>query len=180
MPFAMTSLVLVFLLPPGRRAAVSVNKAELADAVSSIEETDGLLVPEEADIADIVHQSSTSAGDEEAKNTLLAKLKSAWKTSKVELRQFARIFTTLPIVRFSYAAMLVHALGKQQLHILLQYVSKRFGTTIAQVGPKISHFALDMLTRHVTGWVPVFYQSCCGYSSIHRDYTWLAPVYEPL
>jgi hypothetical protein len=43
------------------------------------------------------------------------------------------LFKRFPIVRFSAAALLVVALGKQSLHVLLQYTSKRFGVSIAEV-----------------------------------------------
>lgn len=48
---------------------------------------------------------------------------------------FTKLFKNLPVVRYSFAALLVTTLGKQALHILLQYVSKRFGLSVAHVSP---------------------------------------------
>ena len=50
-----------------------------------------------------------------------------------DAKRFTKIFREFPVVRYSYAALLVTTLGKQALHILLQYVSKRFGVSVAQV-----------------------------------------------
>ncbi|KAA6412999.1 MAG: hypothetical protein FRX48_02742 [Lasallia pustulata] len=51
-----------------------------------------------------------------------------------DAKHFSKIFKEFPVVRYSYAALLVTTLGKQALHILLQYVSKRFNVSVAQAG----------------------------------------------
>jgi hypothetical protein len=138
MPLAISSLFLLFLLPPGRRAAASIDKASIANGDPSIGETDPLLVPGENSVSEAPstahgHGRTRYADHYEYVDSILSGLHKAWGTAKKELRQFTQNFTRIPIVRFSYATMLVQALGKKQSHILLQYVSKRFGTTIAQV-----------------------------------------------
>ena len=56
------------------------------------------------------------------------------------LQEFWRMLVEYRIVQYAYAASLVITLGKQALHILLQYTSKRVGVTIAEV----SHSYLDL------------------------------------
>lgn len=48
---------------------------------------------------------------------------------------FTKMFKEFKVVQYSFAALLVTTLGKQALHVLLQYVSKRFGISVAQVSP---------------------------------------------
>jgi len=60
-------------------------------------------------------------------------MKGISQTLKNELAQFWKLFTQYRVVQYANAAALVVTLGKQALHILLQYVSKRFGVKIAEV-----------------------------------------------
>lgn len=52
---------------------------------------------------------------------------------RADVVTFTKMFKEFPVVQYSFAALLVTTLGKQALHVLLQYVSKRFGVSVAQV-----------------------------------------------
>lgn len=132
-PLALASIPLLFLLPPGART----NKDLLQnmrgyDATAS--RTHGLPHPEETQRLlpeDLSHTSVDPTAPEYA----------SWPRSSVQALKEMRsgfgdlfsLFKRFPIVRFSAAALLVVALGKQSLHVLLQYTSKRFGVSIAEV-----------------------------------------------
>ncbi len=60
---------------------------------------------------------------------LTTRLGIAWK----DVRDFGLIFKTNQVARYASFAFLIVTLGKQSLHILLQYVSKRFHVSIAAV-----------------------------------------------
>jgi len=156
MPLAMASLFLVFLLPPGKRAVASIKKVDITNGETTVEEIGSLLDPGAFDAPSIAQRRMSYDRDDEHEDSE-SRLQKSWNTAKKELRQFGRIFTKVPIVRYSYAAMLVQALGKQQLHILLQYVSKRFGTTIAQVS--VVTYAIIQVGADLfyTGWLLVLY-----------------------
>ena len=101
-------------------------------------ETDSLLRPHSAmsRISGISGESfgqksiAISIDRDHSKDNFSRLCNAAW----VDMKQFWALFIKFPIVKYAYAASLVVTLGKQALHILLQYTSKRFGITIAEVG----------------------------------------------
>jgi MFS family permease len=146
-PLALLSIPLALLLPSGTRS-IPLSKPSL----SNVRHPNGDSISNQEDGPPEEHQNLLSSGDTEDPPASLNNQESAsiagsspwvwskqgnvqhfFKTIRSEFKQSIKIFTQYPIVRFSYAAFLVVTLGKQALHILLQYVSKRFGVTIAEV-----------------------------------------------
>jgi hypothetical protein len=64
-------------------------------------------------------------------------LKDALARALLEAKKSWRLVLDYRVIQYGYAASLIITLGKQSLHILLQYVSKRFGVTIAEVRPHL-------------------------------------------
>ncbi|CAO2655437.1 Nn.00g105010.m01.CDS01 [Neocucurbitaria sp. VM-36] len=115
------SIPLASSLPPGGRHA-KPNKRRLSDRVETAanrDETEGLL------------------GDDNARTSVAPRyynMKEAVATSRKELKRCWNLVVQWKVIQFGYAASLIITLGKQALHILLQYVSKRFGVSIAEAG----------------------------------------------
>lgn len=123
-PISTISLPLAFALPPTRNSEKE-HKRRFSD------EMEPLRQPDERDEllsgSHVVSMTVTSAASKaQAFRELLA-------GSFQEFLRCWRIFTEWKVIQYGYAAALVVTLGKQILHILLQYVSKRFGVTIAEV-----------------------------------------------
>ena len=118
---SLLSIPLALLLPPGARDG-NRHKRRLSDTVSSTEsseETENLL------------SNSTSLLPTPISRT--HNLKEIIATARLEFKRCFDLFVGWKIIQYGYAAALVVTLGKQALHILLQYVSKRFGVSIAKV-----------------------------------------------
>ena len=89
---------------------------------------------------------------------------------RADVVAFTKMFKEFPVVQYSFAALLVTTLGKQALHVLLQYVSKRFGVSVAQVSPiNCLHMNLQLNCLWSQGWFSFFNQSRGGLGSVHID-----------
>jgi len=124
-PVAIFQIPLVLCLPAGKQSHTTNKQPDTA-------EQDPLLVPEPAlegegeallNVRRTINMSKART----------ASRKELWKTIKEDSRRFFMMFRSHNIVIYAHATCLVITLGKQALHILLQYVSKRFGITLAQV-----------------------------------------------
>jgi hypothetical protein len=120
-PIAILSIPLALLLPPGGREGryVKSRTTEYCAASQSPAETEGLLNSEGHNRHGVrAHHGS---------------LKAVFSEAKSELSRSWHLTVGYRVIQYGYAASLVVTLGKQALHILLQYVSKRFDVSIAEV-----------------------------------------------
>ena len=135
-PLARLSIPLASLLP-GRSAN---DYMERADSLAQ-EDLDGHTDPsyELEEIEPLLTSTPDKIGNSSDRNSRPAKKFMPWTShSNLEdfrqrLQGFWRMLVAYRIVQYAYAASLVITLGKQALHILLQYTSKSFGVTIAEV-----------------------------------------------
>lgn len=124
------SIPLALSLPPGGRNGRS-HKRRLSDRAETPEtpdETEGLLGDDTAS-----RNATKSRGHD---------MKKAIATFRKECKRCWDLFVGWKVIKYGYAAALVVTLGKQALHILLQYVSRRFDVSIAEVrdsNPYIYH-----------------------------------------
>jgi hypothetical protein len=121
---AIMQIPLVLCLPSGKQSDLTTRK--------DIPEQETLLNPEseiEGEGATLLNAGGTAIAYAPRKSSYQEVI----TTIKEDTRRFVMMFTKHNIVIYAHAACLVITLGKQALHILLQYVSKRFGITLAQV-----------------------------------------------
>jgi hypothetical protein len=157
-PIALTSIPLTMFLPGGSRTA-SPNKIKdplVADGErhstesASPGEQERLLVPDHEGFEDSasIEAYSQSTNAPVSKGTLVY-LRSLFKASQKHLQKFGEIFARYQIVKFAWVAQLVSKLGKQVFHILPQYLSKRFGISIAEVSRCYPSTHLRIITDHL-------------------------------
>jgi MFS family permease len=130
-PMAMLSVPLALLLPPRSRPS-SYRKRKLSDNGTSgtqVDETEGLLNRYAETNGPADRESERLPGISDGKTSL----KDALARALLEAKKSWRLVLDYRVIQYGYAASLIITLGKQSLHILLQYVSKRFGVTIAEV-----------------------------------------------
>jgi len=123
-PVAILQIPLILCLPSGKQA--------ISTGQNNTPERETLLEPElEAEREDVALTTSIEAAIAyEPKKSFYQELV---KNIKEDTKSFVVMFWQHSTVRYAYTACLVITLGKQALHILLQYVSKRFHITLAQV-----------------------------------------------
>ncbi len=135
-PLACLSIPLAILLP--RRTADAYTEREDSPAQEDLD-NDRDTPYESEEIEPLLTSAPDTTGDSSDPNSRLAKklMPSTMHLNSEDIRQrlqgFWRMLVEYRIVQYAYAASLVITLGKQALHILLQYTSKRFGVTIAEV-----------------------------------------------
>ena len=92
------------------------------------------------DTEPLLTSTPDKTGDSSGRNSRPAEKLTSWTMHldsegiRQRLHGFWRMLIEYRIVQYACAASLVITLGKQALHILLQYTSKRFRVTIAEVG----------------------------------------------
>lgn len=143
-PFAMLSLPLSAILPQMKDRPRSRRPCKAADEPPQD--------PEHGELpADREHQSEEDtllgsdpdslSSDERHREANTAYHQTSWREKfriklahlHDDMSEYARLFYTNSIVRFASVAFLVTTFGHQSLHILIQYASKRFDVTIAEV-----------------------------------------------
>jgi len=151
---SLISIPLVLLLPSGGSSSNRHKKRS----------TPGQLQTEQPDEA----QSLLSVGDTDPLSAEISHkrgVKDTFDKSVIELKRSWQLFWDYRIIQYGYAAALVVTLGKQALHILLQYISKRFGVSIAKVCISLS-FSTTWLIVITQGWFFVLGQGCCGHDTL--------------
>ena len=135
-PLACLSIPLAFLLPA--RSANAYTERENSPAQEDLSDRrDTSYESEETE--PLLKSDPDNTGDSSGYDSRLAVERMPWtmhlnsKGIRQRLHEFWRMLVEYRIVQYAYAASLVITLGKQALHILLQYTSKRFGVTIAEV-----------------------------------------------
>ena len=123
-PIAFLQIPLILCLPSGKRA-ISTDRKDTPEQEALLESE---LDAEGEDAA-----LTTTIGVAIAYTPKKSSYQELVKTIKEDTKSFFMMFWQHSIVRYAYTACLVITLGKQALHILLQYVSKRFHITLAQV-----------------------------------------------
>ncbi|PSN59644.1 MFS general substrate transporter [Corynespora cassiicola Philippines] len=117
-PIALLSIPMALLLPSGGRSDRSrKRRASNTSSSEQAEESDRLLNK---------NAPPQNAGQSYFNQTLSG--------AKRELQRCWNLFTGWRVIQYGYAASLVVTLGKQALHVLLQYVSQRFRVSIAEAG----------------------------------------------
>lgn len=168
LPVSFLSIPLALLLPTGSRnnPRQKAKRLDNENPHARSEEAEGLLNAhtngDELETPEGVHQPPL-----QPIITRHRSLKSVLTTGQQELKRFWKLFTAYRIVQYGYAACLVVTLGKQALHILLQYVSKRFNVSIAEVKIPMpeTHCMEANGTHHLKGWLFVYYKSIrCTFS----------------
>ena len=136
-PLALLSVPLVVLLPPrSGNAYIEPNVNAIQQGLDNHRE-----VPFERGEEEEPLLTSTSTNAEDATDRVPRSAhQSPFSTMQMNsegirqaLRGFWKVIVDHRIVQYACAASLAITLGKQALHILLQYASKRFGITIAEV-----------------------------------------------
>ena len=133
---ACLSIPLAFLLP-GRSANASTERAESPAEEDLDDHTDASYGSEE--IEPLLTSTPKNTGNSSDRDSRPAKKLMPWtmhstsKDVRQRLQGFWRMLVEYRIVQYAYAASLVIMLGEQALHVLLQYTSKRFGITIAEI-----------------------------------------------
>ncbi|KAJ4367023.1 hypothetical protein N0V83_007553 [Neocucurbitaria cava] len=131
------SIPLALSLPAGGRKE-RTHKRRLSDQAepsANPDETEGLLGN------NIDSRGTAKAGGYD--------MREAIATTRMELKRCWNLVVQWKVIRYGYAAALVVTLGKQALHILLQYVSKRFSVSIAEAGMLFSIKAVVVIVLYL-------------------------------
>ncbi|KAL2869468.1 major facilitator superfamily domain-containing protein [Aspergillus lucknowensis] len=161
-PLALLSLPLTLFLPS---RGLHPDSQPTDGIQSPAPETEPLLDPSSND------QPENSPPPKDPSNPPFAPIRfaSLFGSLRTKFVQFYSLFRQFRIVQYAYAAMLVTTLGKQALHILLQYVSKRFGVTIAQAAFLFSIKAVVVLLLYTLVLPAAYHAMSARSSNFHSD-----------
>ena len=145
-PLALLSVPLVVLLPPrSSNAYIEPNVNAIQQGLDNHRE-----VPFEREEEEpLLTSTSTNAEDatdrvpRSAHQSPSSTMQMNSEGTRQALRGFWKVIVDHRIVQYACAASLAITLGKQSLHILLQYASKRFGITIAEVSNLLEFACLE-------------------------------------
>ena len=116
LPFAAVSWLLASIALPNDGVVVTARKSSIGSTLSTHSEHDEAPTTQEA------------APNFSMKRYLTTRALDFYH----DVSDFARLFTAKGVSRYAFAAFMVTTFGKQSMHIILQYVSKRFDITIAR------------------------------------------------
>lgn len=138
-PLAILSIPLTLYLPgaskpsPSKPPNYTSNDSTFHDSTRGDSETDPLLASTFRYSPDSDTETADSLRSKWGSLRTQSRMRQCLDSLWAKANEFYSIFASVRMAWYAYGSMLVVTLGKQSLHILMQYVSKRFGMTIAEV-----------------------------------------------